>query len=325
MRRRHNIVSWFAILFGSCLLLASVATSTSPARSAMLQPTPALVAASGEQLARAQREWAQSAHADTFDRGMGANTTCARCKSPKNWDPLNAAIEASQDCAACKRIAGAARPELAGGAPVSQSEWQNVSCDVCHVPVGDSYSTQIVFWNQSTRRYDPVANATALCAHCHEGQHGFEVVAEQTASVAHRGWDCTACHGPHGLPAQCIDCHDPASGPGAGDHAEHPGVNCTACHDAGRLSVWLDPDPASRHFDTYATRRFAHTLTSWPSHNLARQVDCKRCHHPLTPQSASVVPYVGCKACHPDGATSFWCIYFQRDANPNATPTRVAP
>jgi hypothetical protein len=320
MKRPHGIAPALIILAGIFFLIAGVASAVSPTQSATPQPTPAVEAATEEQLARARAEWARSAHADTFDRGMGANTTCARCKSPKNWDPLSLAAEASHDCAACKRTPGALRPELTGGVSVPQKEWRDVNCEVCHQPIGDSYSTAIFLWDQATHRYEPVSTATGLCAHCHEGQHGFEVIAEQTASAAHQGWECTTCHGAHGLPSRCVDCHDPASGAGANDHARHPAVNCTACHDAGRLSVWQDPDSQSRHYGTYMTRRFAHTLTSWPSHNLVKDVNCKRCHHPLTPQSASVVPYVGCNVCHPDGASSFWCIYFERDADPNGTP-----
>ena len=219
-----------------------------------------------------------------------------------------------------KRIPGAPRPELASGVPVPEAEWQHITCDICHVPVGDSYATSIAFWNQALGEYELVADVMELCARCHEGQHGFEVVEEQEVSPAHTGWECTRCHGAHGTPVACTDCHDAQTGPGAFEHERHPSVNCTACHDNGRLTIWQDPVSGGPHEAEYITRRFAHTLTSWPSHNLTVEVDCLRCHHPLGPQAASVVPAVSCEACHQhqEGASLFWCEYFERNPDPNA-------
>jgi hypothetical protein len=288
-------------------------------------PVPAGRVATEEELAQAQAEWEASAHAATYDEGMGANTTCARCKSPLNWDPAqDMAAQEALDCGSCKRVSGAPRPELASGVPIPEAEWQHITCDICHVPVGDSYTTSVAFWNQALGQYEPVDDVVDLCVRCHEGRHGFEVVAEQEASLAHTGWECTRCHGAHGSPAACADCHDPYTGPGVAEHSRHPGVNCTACHDNGRLSIWQDPVPGGPHDGEYITRRFAHTLTSWPSHNLSTEIDCLRCHHPLGQQAASVVPAVSCEECHEQGASLFWCEYFQRNPDPNA-PTAVAP
>jgi hypothetical protein len=163
-------------------------------------------------------------------------------------------------------------------------------------------------------------SATQLCGKCHEGQHGFEVIEEQAESPAHQGWDCTKCHGSHGTPVKCTDCHDPTVGKGAEEHARHPNVNCTACHDAGSLTIWLDQDVGSKHYGEYAPVRFAHALTSWTSHNLSLEVDCGRCHHPGPGDTTPVVANVVCTACHPDGAVSFWCRYFPRNF-PFGTPT----
>lgn len=304
-------------------LLAYLLLSQAPASYAVdPQPTPSGHIATPAELAAAQAAWSKSEHAQSFDQGMGANTTCARCKSPRNWDPSQTlAQQQALDCASCKREPGAARPELQSGVPVAEANWHNIGCDICHVPAGDSYYTGIAFWDQATGRYQALESVSELCAHCHEGRHGFQVVEEQADTIAHQGLECTACHGAHGQPAACVDCHDPQSGPGAGEHARHPGVNCTACHDAGGLSIWLDTTAGSRHAGTYIPVRFAHTLTSWPSHDLSRQVNCKRCHHPLGDNAATLVPEVGCDECHahPDGAVSEWCIYFRRDGDPNAT------
>jgi len=278
-------------------------------------PTPRL--ATPEELLTARAEWELSAHTETFDGGMGANTTCARCKSPRNWDPSrDLAAQEALDCGSCKRIPGAPRPELESGVPVAQDEWQNIQCNICHIPQDDSYLTSVAFWDQASRTYVPVQNTDELCARCHEGRHGFEVVEEQAVSPAHQAWECTRCHGSHGQAASCTDCHDPRTGPGAGEHARHPSVDCTACHDNGGLSIWREDTLDSKFYDEYVTRRFAHTLTSWPSHDLSRDINCVKCHHPKDYESSVLVQEVECHACHPDGAVLFWCINFTRDPEP---------
>lgn len=269
------------------------------------------------ELIAAQTAWANTAHADTYDNGMGANTTCARCKSPTNWDPSQSlAQEETLDCNSCKRVPGALRPELESGVDVSEENWMDISCEVCHMPAGDSFYTEIAFWDQTTGQYQEVESVMELCAYCHEGQHGFEVVEEQEASPVHVGMTCVDCHGSHGTPSACEDCHDPTEGAGAVQHARHTSVNCTACHDAGNLSVWYDNEIASAHFGEYITRRYAHTLTSWPSHNLQVEVTCERCHHPQGRFLSVIANDVSCTACHEDGAVIFWCENFPRDLNP---------
>jgi hypothetical protein len=319
---RERLVYVTVLVIISFFLAISVHAFAAPSLPAPL-PTavPSGHIASGAELMAAQAEWAQSAHSDTFDNGMGANTTCASCKSPTNWDPTqDLAQQEALDCYSCKRVPGAPRPELTAGTPVDESDWQDIRCEICHIPVGDSYYTGIAFWDQATGEYQEVDSVMELCAHCHEGQHGFEVVEEQRVSPAHTNMECTKCHGAHGNPSSCQDCHDPTIGKGAADHARHPNVNCTACHDAGGLSVWYDDDPSSPHYGEYITRRFAHTLTSWPSHNLQLDTRCERCHHPVGEYGeyqSIVASEVSCSACHPNGAVIFWCTYFSRNANPN--------
>lgn len=317
----------FTILFIISLFVLTGAVAASP--SALVAPAktpaPALIGriATAQELAKARAEWLKSGHAETYDLGVGANTTCASCKSPANWDPQSQAIDFAHDCSSCKRIPGAPRPDLPGGVPVPQSEWKNISCNICHVPVGDSYSTSIAFWNQAAQSYEAVASVTELCGKCHAGRHGFEVIDEQAASQAHKGWQCTRCHGAHGDPAQCTDCHNPTIGKGAADHLRHPQVNCTACHDSGGLSIWKDDISTSKHLGQYVTVRFGHALRSWPSHDLQLKVDCKRCHHPLDNVTAAIAANTSCEACHPDKAVLYWCPRFTRNSDPTLLPTPV--
>ena len=320
-------IFFFAILSLIGLAVAGNAVASPAPFAPTPQPTPTRTTghiATTAELQKAVVEWTASAHANTFDSGMGANTTCARCKSPRNWDALAPSAEQALDCGACKHKPGSPRPDLAGGVPVQQTDWKNIGCATCHKPVGDSYDTAISYWNNSTHAYEPVADSTALCAHCHEGQHGFQVIEEQAASTAHKGWACVTCHGPHGAVASCKNCHDPTTGRGAAEHARHPNVDCTACHDAGGLNVMLQTDPSSRlaaqHVGTYITVRFAHTLTSWPSHDIQEKVDCRRCHHPAAQTGAVVAAHVQCAACHPEGAVLKWCPIFPRDSAPDVKP-----
>lgn len=317
----------FIIFLGIVLGLFSLAGTVTAAPLFDFSTTPipsnALHVATTEELNIAFSEWSISGHSETYDNGMGANTTCASCKSPMNWDPASPALEAAHDCASCKRIPGAPRPDLPGGVVVPQSEWLNIDCPICHQPMGDSFSKEFFYWDTSQGRYESVNSSTELCAKCHERQHGFEVVEEQNISLIHNDWDCVKCHGPHGKPSSCTDCHDPQQSSGASEHSRHPNVNCTACHDQGKLSIWFEVDPNSKHVGQYIPRRFAHALRSWPSHNLGKEVDCLRCHHPLTKDSPVVAEKIACVACHSEGEVLFWCTYFARNPDPNIelTPT----
>lgn len=309
------IISLFVIasVFGttSQASLAAPASTSTPAPTIVHRP------ATAAELESARALWKQSAHADTYDNGMGANTTCARCKSPQNWDPAAPAAEEALNCASCKREAGLPRPDLMAGIPVSQVDWHNIACEICHEPVGDSYYIAVTFWNNKLQTYEPVTDTTELCARCHEGRHGFEVMSEQTISTTHQGWSCIQCHGAHGQPVTCQDCHDPATGDGAAEHERHIEVNCTACHDAGHLGLWQETDTTSRHFGEIIPVRFAHTLTSWPSHNLQRSVACQRCHHPRGAKLPALAAEVACDQCHVNGAVLNWCANFERDGDPN--------
>ncbi len=319
--RSTIVISIILSLIVVWLALVGTIAASSPSPAPTPQPTPGGGhVATAEELVKAQGEWLHSRHANTFDAGHGANTTCASCKSPRNWDPNALAADNQSDCGACKRVPGAPRPALEGGVPVAQEEWHNIGCEICHIPVGNSYYTGIAFWNQQTGQYEPVSSTTELCGKCHAGTHGFQVIEEQAVSPAHKGWDCTRCHGAHGLPSACTNCHDPSVGKGASAHAQHPGTNCTACHDAGGLTIWHDVDANSRHYGEYVPVRFAHALRSWTSHDLTLQVLCQRCHHPTADGSPPVVARVTCTDCHTDGAGLFWCINFPRNPNPNITP-----
>lgn len=304
----------FALL---CLpaVLGTVSASAPPVTPTPHLPvTPHVATLAEVQTATAQ--WSVSRHANTFDAGTGANSTCALCKSPRNFDPDAFAKLAAEDCSACKRELGQPRPDLSGGVPVAQAEWKNIGCDVCHQAVGNSYSTALAFWNPELGAYESIKTSNELCGKCHAEQHGFGVIWEQSVSAAHKGWECTRCHGSHNAQVQCIDCHDANSGRGATAHQQHSSVDCTACHDAMKSVIWQDPYPNSRFYQRYYPQRTAHALRSWPSHNLQTAVECTYCHHPQDAQMKIVADQVKCPACHADGATFYWCPAIQRSDAP---------
>lgn len=311
----------FCLVFG--MFFTSMAShkmdAIGPDAAGQATPTPSSRVATSEEIEQAYLEWSNSSHADTYDGGLGADTTCARCKSPKNWDPSQeiASMEAL-DCYSCKRVPGGERPVLDSGMQVSESDWLDIRCEICHIPIGDSYDTGIAFWDQAANQYQPVENTSELCAKCHEGQHGFMVVEEMGATDVHSAMACTMCHGNHGAISLCTDCHDPEIGAGAEMHTSHPTVNCTACHDQSGLSIWVDRTQESDHAGEYITRRFAHTLTSWPSHDLSLEVDCLKCHHQPSLKTPALTPQVSCEVCHihKGGAVQFWCTDFPRSPSP---------
>ncbi len=320
--------SWVFVFFLIILLWVIVTAGSASATPQKVAPTPTSAPnppsriATAEEVLAAKASWARSRHANTYDAGLGANTTCANCKSPRNWDPHAPAAEAAENCSQCKREPGKPRPDLPGGAPVTQPDWKGIACDICHEPVGTSYSTALAYWNQETQRYEAMSSSTQLCAKCHVGQHGFDVIYEQSTSAAHKGWECTRCHGSHNSPVQCTDCHNPSQGRGSSAHAQHPDVSCTSCHDAGGLTIWQDSDPNSRFYQKYMPQRMAHALRSWPSHNLQTAVDCRRCHHPQGESQTTVAGRVRCdtQGCHPEGAVMNWCPLFPRDPAPKGLP-----
>ncbi len=312
---RTLLIAGMSILLGCAFFIAASSPPSSiyaQGRDPGATPRPGDDVATLAEVARAYAAWVQSGHAETYDGGLGADTTCARCKSPLNWDPEHPAAEAALDCASCKRVPGEERPVLDGGEPVAEADWLHVGCPVCHEPVGDSYRITPMFWNQARGEYEPVESSDELCAHCHEGQHGFQVIEEMAGDRAHRGWECLDCHDPHGDQITCEDCHDPLEGLGAEVHADHGDVHCSGCHDRGGLNLWRERNPESRFYGQVITIRFAHTLTAWPSHNLQTEVACGTCHHAKDETRPPLAQDVGCDnaACHPQGAVMAWCPYF---------------
>ena len=135
MARRAFFASFAIFIIAVCLFLVIGTNQIDPmleAAGTTPTPKPTPHVATAEELATARSQWQLSAHADTYDNGMGANTTCARCKSPLNWDPGAPAAEVALDCASCKRIPGQQRPELIAGLRVPLENWLDIGCEICY-------------------------------------------------------------------------------------------------------------------------------------------------------------------------------------------------
>lgn len=237
------------------------------------------------------QKWQSSAHADTYALEKGPNTYCARCHSPHNWDP-EAVIDPPPNCVSCK-FASEDRPRIAAGNPlVSENEWQDIGCTVCHPQETGNVDGNVIAWsNPSTGAYETLASSTELCEQCHRDTKMLRHKREISQEV-HTGYTCTDCHDPHSAEAGCTNagCHAEAftvSDPAPTHDADHQSVACVACHDASGLPV--EPFGPDGEWTTVRnTELFGQTSTeSYQSHNLQKSVDCQRCHYAGNPWQLS--------------------------------------
>jgi hypothetical protein len=113
MEMVHRFWILFLLLlfvFGA-LSSVNIVSATRPPAAPTPQPTLIPHVATADELQAAQAQWARSRHANTYDNGQGANTTCASCKSPRNWDPRSGCCSSGRACV-CMSGGSAQRVEL---------------------------------------------------------------------------------------------------------------------------------------------------------------------------------------------------------------------
>ncbi len=242
-----------------------------------------------------QAAYKTSTHSNDWGEGRGPNTLCARCHSPRNWDPA-AKTGPPPNCVACKFPFDkeVRKPPPGTNVFIEQKDWKNIGCDVCHQVANNVVDPKPVMWNQATGKYDTIVDNTALCEKCHTddlggSKHkvalGGPAHTAQIGLTAPRPQQCTDCHDPHSQKASCTNCHKTLS-KAAGHDAAHAKVACDACHDAAGLKVGPNSDN---------TRWVAFVSSSSPtggppslspvtSHVLQKAVDCTRCHYDNNPQ-----------------------------------------
>jgi len=235
------------------------------------------------------RAWQSGPHAHTYDLGKGPNTYCARCHSPRNWNPA-ATIDPPPNCVSCK-FPSESTPRSAKGNPlVAQADWKNIGCEICHL-VSDGHVEPDIMWlDVVTGYHETVTSTTALCEKCHTDTPAIRHKRTMTGG-AHLGFTCTTCHDPHSTRASCTTaaCHPTVlSAPSAipGHDRAHASVACVACHDAAGLQV--GPQPDGRWITWRTTELLGQKSTApYQSHSIQRVVDCTRCHYPQNPWGLS--------------------------------------
>lgn len=278
-------------LLVSVIVLGALASACAPVVNAPAEPADPTAPSSAtgapafdQQYPEAWSAWQSGPHAAGYDLGKGPNTYCARCHSPRNWDPA-ASVDPPPNCVSCK-FPSDAQPRLAKSNPlIPESEWKGVGCDACHKVDQNSLETEISWLDNRTGFHETLASPTELCERCHKDTETLRHSRALSGEI-HQGYACTDCHEPHSLQASCAsaDCHasvSPETCPGF--DADHQSVSCTACHDASGAEVGPLED-GSR----WVTFRTVEVLgrgqrKDFQSHHIQLQVDCARCHFPSNP------------------------------------------
>lgn len=275
--------------------------------------------------------WKLSSHSNDWGEGRGPNTLCARCHSPRNWDP-KAVPGPAPNCVACKFPFDkeVRKPPPNTNVFIEQKDWKNIGCDVCHqVSAAGVIDPKPVMWNQATGKYDTVATTTELCEKCHTDSLGGSKHKMAIGGPAHTGQiglttprpnDCTDCHNPHSQQASCTSCHGDVfkTKPNTGHIAVHAKIACDACHDARGLTVGPNADKTMwvAFQSTTSPAGGPPTLSQVTSHTLQKAVACTRCHYDNNPNKLrSMVTPTATRPPATPGASA-------AGATPAATPTR---
>lgn len=234
----------------------------------------------------AQQEWESSVHASSFVvDNEGNNNPCARCHAPMNWLPDPDDIPES--CQACK-FELPIPPSF-----IQESEWQHVSCKMCHQVDKKGVVQAEVEWLEIPilEEYVSLESHSELCLKCHNtenvAEHGLVIVGS-----GHADMQCTECHSPHSTSATCMtdDCHSDVLTDAdliLGHDEDHKDVSCAACHDYAGWDVGPDPEtgiwttfsPWSHEVKIVEADSIMQSGTiPFSSHDLGLEVNCERCH-----------------------------------------------
>jgi len=268
--------------------VVTVQVTPPPAPTATKPPTPVV------DLKAIEAAYKLSSHSNDWGEGRGPNTYCARCHSPRNWDP-KAIAGPAPNCMACKFPFDkeVRKPPPNTNVFIEQKDWKNIGCDVCHVVTNNVVDAKPVMWNQATGKYDAVADNTALCEKCHTDSQGGSKHKIAIGGPAHTGQigltaprpqQCTDCHNPHSQKASCTNCHKAISQK-PGHDAAHAKIACDACHDAAGLVVGPNTDKTMwvAFLATSSPTGGPPTLAQVTSHVLQKAVTCTRCHYDNNP------------------------------------------
>jgi len=267
----------------------------------------------------AATSWLSSAHARSLHMSGDDQQSCARCKSPANY---NASSNQSS--------------------LISQPDWQGIQCRVCHNLHDRKFPNNtgpggfpVAFYNGTLSSlagyaiYDKVNSSTELCEKCHSSSHDPKFEGTHKASV---NFTCTNCHMNSSFNNElhkfevrnttsgitgCEVCHK------ASEHTVllcKGKIDCVGCHDrtvqrnitgyavSPDNNYGLYKDPISDNWTTY---RVSHGFAvTWPSHNITSEVVCEKCHGSISVYSGLITPATGdfCERCHyqpPNGTSRY--------------------
>jgi len=140
-------------------------------------------------------DWEISPHANTYALEKGPNTYCARCHSPKNWDP-EAKIDPPPNCVSCK-FPFETEARIAQSNPlVPQDEWMDIGCEICHQVKNGVASAELYWLDIKTGYHETVQTSTELCEKCHTDTETIRHKRDVDGG-AHTDFLCTNCHDPH--------------------------------------------------------------------------------------------------------------------------------
>jgi hypothetical protein len=276
---------------------ATTATSVAPAA-----PTAKVVSA--ERVAAIRTAWESGRHNNKYDLYKGPNTYCAVCHSPLNWDP-KATVNVPPNCFSCK-FPTDKEVRISPKAPlIAEGDWKKLDCAVCHrVSASNVVDPAIAIWNNGTKAYEAVKTPSELCGKCHVDSIGGSrhmirlgggAHSNQIGSAKKRPAECTDCHDPHSMKADCKACHAAsfaADTKTQGHDAAHAKVTCTACHDASGMKAAPVEAQGGRWLSVgISVTAGRESATPAYSHYFARAVDCTRCHYNDNPwKLRSLVP-----------------------------------
>ncbi len=271
--------------------------------------------------------WSTGPHANTYDLGKGANTYCAKCHSPFNWDP-KAQIGTAPNCVSCK-LPAEKEPRVSKQNPlVPMADWKNINCKVCHQAINDDILPTVAWWNQKTGKYESASNNSEICNKCHADTKIMKHQVDLKDSP-HFGMGCLDCHDPHSTASSCSNsgCHENVREPDVqqigtpvSDHGQvgatdcggpschisatqvalsnlkihgtvHSSVACIACHASSPAQVGRSSENGA--WGIIQTVEIDGKLQTYKSssHEIAVQVDCTRCHFDGNPWS--LLPVTG--------------------------------
>jgi hypothetical protein len=222
--------------------------------------------------------WTQGVHADTFvEDEEGRNSSCARCHAPMHWQPLSSELPTSW---AQNGLTG-----LSTQIHISESDWSQISCEICHPQVREDVDGEIGWLEIPPMAiYMDVDTSSQLCGYCHLAETNKDHIPFRFEGV-HAQLSCIDCHDAHDGSASCgtSTCHQPFAQECIEIETHdkpHSEVTCGGCHDGLGLPIGWNEE--IEKWDTFygGDPRVERAARPFNSHNLVLEVDCDRCHAP---------------------------------------------